>query len=158
MRPRFFFGCICLELSDLGSNSHICYRFACCTYFQTFMGCNYILFSCDTILWYFLFLCMKTMLFHPCIQLFHCKVHIFSKVMIMVNLLHFLLLYWLSWNDVNVFLYILMKSIYMSFAIKFICICFKTKYYSSFEDDINLLTRISRIKRINESFSSNVLN
>jgi len=31
-------------------------------------------------------------------------------------------------------------------------------YYSSFEEDINLLTRISRIKRINENFSSNLLN
>ena len=50
----------------LGSNSHICYRFTCYTYFQTFMGCNYILFSRDNIM-VLLLLCMKTILFHSCI-------------------------------------------------------------------------------------------
>jgi len=36
---------------------------------------------------------------------------------------------------------------------KSICLCFlKNIYYSSFEEGINLLTSISRIKRINESF------
>jgi len=35
---------------------------------------------------------------------------------------------------------------------------FFKKYYLSFEEGINLLTHISRIKRIKESFPSNVLN